>query len=81
MSESLLAAYAQAPLLDAYVVYQYLMDYWRRPCRRAYLLSADGWKAEARGRNQQEGRPSAGPATGSQSLIVARYFAAEHNRR
>ncbi|UTA55187.1 type I restriction-modification system subunit M [Lysobacter soli] len=47
VSESLLAAHGKAPLLDAYAVYQHLMDYWVQSMQDdAYLLSADGWKAK-----------------------------------
>ena len=33
VSEDLLAVFQAAPLLDAYDVYQHLMDYWARRCR------------------------------------------------
>ncbi len=65
LAEDLLDTFTPAPLVDAYVMYQRLMDYWDEAMQDdVYLLVADGWKA------------SAGliPA----ALIVARYFAAEH---
>jgi type I restriction enzyme M protein len=44
VSETLLAAFQAAPLLDAYDVYQHLMDYWAGTMQDdAYLISADGW--------------------------------------
>ena len=47
LSESLLAHYKRMPLIDAYDVYQHLMDYWAETMQDdCYLLAADGWKAE-----------------------------------
>ncbi|MBZ0144809.1 MAG: type I restriction-modification system subunit M [Rhodocyclaceae bacterium] len=44
ISEDLLAAFRQAPLLDAYDIYQHLMDYWAETMQDdAYLIAADGW--------------------------------------
>ncbi len=44
IAEELLAAFRQAPLLDAYDVYQHLMDYWAETMQDdAYLIAADGW--------------------------------------
>jgi type I restriction enzyme M protein len=44
IAEDLLAAFRQAPLLDAYDVYQHLMDYWAETMQDdAYLIAADGW--------------------------------------
>jgi type I restriction enzyme M protein len=44
MAENLLATFRQAPLLDAYDVYQHLMDYWAETMQDdAYLIAADGW--------------------------------------
>ena len=40
----LLATFRQAPLLDAYDIYQHLMDYWAETMQDdAYLIAADGW--------------------------------------
>ncbi|MGX5672461.1 N-6 DNA methylase [Thermomonas fusca] len=79
VSESLLAAYAHAPLLDAYTVYQHLMDYWAQTMQDdAYLLAADGWKAEPTVITNKKGK-----ATGwtcdlvPKPLVVARYYAVE----
>ena len=44
VSEVLLAAFQAAPLIDAYDVYQHLMDYWAETMQDdAYLIAADGW--------------------------------------
>jgi type I restriction enzyme M protein len=44
LAEDLLAAFRRAPLLDAYDVYQHLMDYWAETMQDdAYLIAADGW--------------------------------------
>jgi len=44
IAEDLLAAFRQAPLLDAYDVFQHLMDYWAETMQDdAYLIAADGW--------------------------------------
>ncbi|WQI22919.1 class I SAM-dependent DNA methyltransferase [Stenotrophomonas maltophilia] len=44
VAEALLAAFRKAPLLDAYDIYQHLMDYWATEMQDdAYLIAADGW--------------------------------------
>jgi len=44
IAEDLLTAFRQAPLLDAYDIYQHLMDYWAETMQdNAYLIAADGW--------------------------------------
>jgi type I restriction enzyme M protein len=51
LSEDLLATFRAAPLLDAYDVYQHLMDLWAAAMQDdCYLISADGWLAGARPR-------------------------------
>jgi len=46
-SESLLTAYTDKALISKYDVYQHLMDYWFEVMQDdAYLIAADGWKAE-----------------------------------
>lgn len=83
VSESLLAAYAKAPLLDAYAIYQHLMDYWAQTMQDdAYLLSEDGWKAVPTRiveTNKKGVRKDKGWVCDlvPKPLIVARYFAAE----
>jgi type I restriction enzyme M protein len=47
LAESLLAHYAEKPLIDAYDIYQHLMDYWVEIMQDdCYMIAADGWKAE-----------------------------------
>lgn len=47
VSESLLAAFQKAPLVDAYTIYQHFMDYWSATMQDdAYLIAADGWVAK-----------------------------------
>jgi len=61
-----------APLLDAYDVYQHLMDYWAKTMQDdVYLLVREGWKAELESGPNTELIPT--------RLIVARYFAAEQS--
>ena len=46
IAEDLLATFKNAPLLDAYDVYQHLMDYWAEAMQDdCYLIAADGWKS------------------------------------
>jgi type I restriction enzyme M protein len=48
LSENLLKHYLGKPLIDAYAVYQHLMDYWAQTVQDdCYLIAVDGWKAEA----------------------------------
>ena len=51
ISEDLLATFKTAPLLDAYDVYQHLMDYWAETMQDdCYLIADVGWKAGAQPR-------------------------------
>lgn len=44
LSESLLEAFRAVPLLDAYDIYQHLMDYWAGVMQDdVYMLASDGW--------------------------------------
>lgn len=46
ISESLLNAYAQSPLLDKYDIYQIIMDYWAETMQDdVYVITQDGWQA------------------------------------
>lgn len=83
LAEDLLAGFAQAPLLDAYDIYQHLMDYWGATMQDdAYLIAADGWVAKTsrilvsdqRGRTRDRGWTC---ELIPKPLIVARYFAKE----
>lgn len=83
ISEHLLAHYAGKPLIDKYDVYQHLMDYWAEVMQDdAYLIAADGWKAETyriiekdkKGKERDKGWTC--DLIGKE-LIVARFFAKE----
>ena len=83
LAEELLAAFAQAPLLDAYDIYQHLMDYWAETMQDdAYLIAADGWVAKTsriletdkKGKTKDRGWTC---ELIPKPLIVARYFAKE----
>jgi type I restriction enzyme M protein len=44
IAEDLLTRFRQTPLIDAYDVYQHLMDYWSETMQDdVYLIAADGW--------------------------------------
>ena len=88
LSEDLLAHYQAKPLIDAYDVYQHLMDYWAQTLQDdAYLIAADGWKASTyrvietkKGKDGKPGKPMDRGWTCDlipKPLIVARYFAKE----
>lgn len=85
LSEHLLAHYSGQPLVDAYAVYQHLMDYWDATMQDdAYLIAADGWKAETyriiETKKNKEGKVTKTVDKGwacdllPKPLIVARYF-------
>jgi len=86
-SEGLLEHYRGRPLINAYDVYQYLMDYWAETMQDdAYLIAEAGWKAETyrvletkKGKDGKEKVVDKGWACDlvPKSLIVARYFAKE----
>jgi type I restriction enzyme M protein len=70
LSEDLLERFRVAPLLDAYDVYQHLMNYWADTMQDdVYMLVQDGWKAVLDNKPNTDLIP--------QRLIIARYFAAE----
>ena len=92
VSESLLATMQAAPLLDAYDVYQRLMDYWAQTMQDdCYLIAADGWVqaaqpvliVEERGKKTKAkpdlvvGRNMYQAELVPPALIVQRWFAAE----
>ncbi len=84
LSEDLLAHYSGKPLINKYDVYQHLMDYWAETMQDdCYLIATDGWKAEtsrvlvknSRGKEVDRGWTC---DLVPKALIVARYFAVEH---
>jgi type I restriction enzyme M protein len=83
LSEALLATFQPVPLIDAYDVYQHLMDYWAQTMQDdAYLIAADGWVAKTsriletdkKGKTKDRGWTC---ELIPKPLIVARYFAKE----
>ncbi|WP_338413184.1 N-6 DNA methylase [uncultured Sphaerotilus sp.] len=83
LAEDLLARFRAVSLLDAYDVYQHLMDYWAETMQDdAYLIAADGWVArparivetDKKGRRKDKGWAC---DLVPKPLIVARYFAKE----
>ncbi len=83
LSEVLLAHYLGQPLIDAYAVYQHLMDYWTQTMQDdCYAIAADGWKAQTyrvietdkKGKRKDKGWAC---DLVPKPLVVARYFAKE----
>lgn len=83
LSEDLLARFQASPLLDAYSIYQHLMDYWVQTMQDdCYLIAADGWQAQPervwetdkKGKRKERGWAC---ELLPKPYIVARYFAAE----
>ena len=83
ISEALLNIFKPAPLVDAYDIYQHLMDYWAETMQDdCYLIALDGWIAkpariietDKKGRSKDKGWVC---DLIPKSLIVARYFATE----
>jgi type I restriction enzyme M protein len=88
LGESILAHYANKPLVGPYDVYQQLMDYWSATMQDdCYLIAGDGWRAlpyrVTEVRKGKEGKPGKKVDKGwacdlvPKSLIVARYFTDE----
>ena len=83
IAESLLDTFKPTPLLDAYDIYQHLMDYWAETMQDdCYLIAADGWVArtariletDKKGKQKDKGWTC---DLIPKPLIVARYFAKE----
>ncbi|MCV2361666.1 type I restriction-modification system subunit M [Paucibacter sp. TC2R-5] len=81
LSEDLLATFKPAPLIDAYSVYQHLMDYWAEAMQDdAYAIAQDGWVAkpariietDKKGKKKDKGWAC---DLVPKAFIVARYFA------
>ena len=75
LAEDLLDSFAQAPLLDAYDVYQHLLDYWATTMQDdLYQLVSDGWQALiVDGANQGQPNTDLLPP----ALLIKRYFATD----
>jgi type I restriction enzyme M protein len=92
ISEDLLETFRQARLLDAYDVYQHLMDYWAETMQDdVYMIASDGWLAAAKLRliiedKEKKSKEKPDFTVGRQRfkadlipspLLIARYFAKE----
>ncbi|MEN9490908.1 MAG: hypothetical protein RJA63_1357 [Pseudomonadota bacterium] len=83
IGESLLTHYSGKPLVDAYDIYQHLMDYWAETLQDdAYLIAADGWQASTYRlieKTKQGKERDKGWACDllPKPIIVAEYFAAD----
>jgi len=87
ISEDLLAKFNTAPLVDAYDIYQQLMNYWMETMQDdCYIIASDGWTAKTRRiieevkSGTQKGKTKDRGWTCDlvpKPLIVARYFAGE----
>jgi type I restriction enzyme M protein len=83
IADSLLQSFGKTPLIDAYDVYQHLMDYWAEVMQDdCYLIAADGWVAKTY-RIQETDKKGKTKDKGwvcdlvPKHLIVARYIAKE----
>jgi type I restriction enzyme M protein len=83
LSEDLLATFKPAPLVDAYSVYQHLMDHWAEAMQDdAYAVAQDGWVAQPariietdkKGKKKDKGWAC---DLVPKALVVARYFDAQ----
>ncbi len=92
LAESLLSTFERDPLLDAYDVYQHLMDYWAETMQDdCYLIAADGWREAAQPRltvedKNKKSKTKPDFALGKKkytaelippALVIARYYAKE----
>ncbi len=87
LSERLLAHYSSRPLVDAYAIYQHLLNYWADVMQDdAYMIASDGWKAETyrvterkKGKDGKEKFTDKGWACDlvPKNVLVARFFAKE----
>ena len=85
LADGLLTHYVGRPLIDAYDVYQHLMNYWDEAMQDdSYSIAADGWKAQTyrvlvkdkKGKEKDKGWAC---DLIPKPLIVARYFAAQQS--
>jgi len=92
LSEELLETFRKARLLDAYDVYQHLMDYWTETMQDdVYMLISDGWREAAKPRliiedKNKKTKEKPDFTVGKQkfkadlipaTVLIARYFAKE----
>jgi type I restriction enzyme M protein len=94
ISETLLASFDKAALLDCYDIYQHLMDYWVEIMQDdCYLIATDGWKEAAQPKllieeKGKKNKLSPDYSIGKKkyiaeliplALIIAKYFAKEQS--
>lgn len=94
LSEDILDHFAGLPLIDAYGIYQRLMDYWHETMQDdVYLIAGDGWRGAAKPRGIIEDKKRKLNETPDlivkrrkykldlipPELIVKRYFATEQS--
>ncbi len=80
LSESMLAAFQDVALVDAYAVYQNLMNFWADTMQDDfYQIAADGWKAELvwEERGKKNKKKVWDCDLLPKQLIMARYFSRE----
>ena len=92
IAKSLLQTFEHAPLVDAYDVYQHLMDYWAESMQDdCYLIAADGWVDAAKPKliiedKSKKTKTKPDLVVGKKKyatelippeLVIARYFAKE----
>jgi type I restriction enzyme M protein len=92
VAESLLQTFEHAPLVDAYDVYQHLMDFWAETMQDdCYLITSDGWVEAAKPRliieeKTKKNKAKADLVVGKKKystelippeLMIARYFVNE----
>jgi len=70
ISEELLTTFEDARLIDAYDMYQHLMDYWEATMQDdSYMIVQEGWKVVVEGKPNTDLIPT--------PLVVQRFFAQE----
>jgi len=79
LSEAMLHAFAENPLINKYDVYQHLMTYWMETMKDdVYIISEDGWKAEVSLVNEKKQEWDCDLVL--KPLVIQRYFAEEQAR-
>jgi len=81
LSESLLEHFQGLDLIDPYAVYQHLMDYWAATMQDdAYVIAAEGWKAEVEVQTTKKGKESGWECDlVPKRLVISRYFQKEQD--
>jgi type I restriction enzyme M protein len=94
IAESLLQTFEHAPLVDAYAVFQHLMDYWEESMKDdCYLIASDGWVDAAKPKliiedKSKKAKTKPDLVVGKKKyttelippeLVIARYFAKDQS--